>query len=105
MAVATNFDLAKYCTEVSVRARRASALLATVGGGAKVEWLKRSAALLRESTDRLTQANAQDLAAAPKYGLDDAQIDRLRLTPARIESMAAGLEQIAALPEPIGEVI
>ena len=105
MAVATNFDLAKYCADVAVRARRASQRLATVSGGMKAEWLRRSATLLRDNTDRLAQANAQDLAAAPKFGLDNAQVDRLRLTPARIEAMAAGLEQIAALPEPIGEVI
>lgn len=105
MAVAAKVDLEKYCAEVAVRAHRASAKLATVGGGAKAEWLRRAAALLRESTDRLAEANAQDLAAAPGYGLTDAAIDRLRLTPSRIESMAAGLEQVASLPEPIGEVI
>ena len=61
--------------------------------------------MLRESVDRIAEANARDLAAAPDYGLTDAQIDRLRLTPKRIEEIAAGLEQIAELPDPIGEVI
>lgn len=71
----------------------------------KNEWLRRSAELLREGMSAIEQANAQDLAAAPGYGLTDAQIDRLRLTPQRIDDIAAGLEQIASLPDPIGDVI
>ena len=105
MAVAANLDLAKYCTDVAARARRASTRLATTSGEVKATWLRRSAALLRESTERLEQANAQDLAAASGFGLTDAQVDRLRLTPARIEAMAVGLEEVAALPEPIGALV
>jgi glutamate-5-semialdehyde dehydrogenase len=60
---------------------------------------------LRARGKELAAANAQDLAAAPGFGLSPAQTDRLRLTPAVIESMAVGLEEVAALPEPIGEVI
>jgi glutamate-5-semialdehyde dehydrogenase len=105
MATAVEVDLAKYCTDVASRARRASARMATVSGEVKANWLRRSAVRLREDTKRLQAANAQDLAAAPGYGLTDAEIDRLRLTPAGIESMAAGLENVAALPEPIGELI
>ncbi len=105
MATAVDFDLAKYCTDVASRARRASARMAITGGAVKIDWLRRSAALLRENTKRLSAANAQDLAAAPGYGLTDAEVERLRLTPARIESMANGLEDVAALPEPIGELI
>lgn len=105
MATAVEFDLAKYCADVASRARRASRKMATVDGDVKIRWLQRSAALLRENVARLQEANDQDLAAAPGYGLTDAAIDRLRLTPARIESMAAGLEQVAALAEPIGELI
>jgi glutamate-5-semialdehyde dehydrogenase len=105
MAVAENIDLAKYCTDVAARARRASSRLATASGEVKANWLRRSAAQLRASVDRLEHANAQDLAAAPGFGLSDAEVDRLRLTPARIDEMAAGLEEVAALPEPIGAVI
>ncbi len=105
MASAVDFDLAKYCTDMASCARRASARMATVSGDVKANWLRRSAALLQENTKRLQAANVQDLAAALGYGLTDAEIDRLRLTPARIESMAVGLENIAALPEPIGELI
>jgi glutamate-5-semialdehyde dehydrogenase len=61
--------------------------------------------LLRDRANDLVEANLADLAAAPGYGLSAAQVDRLRLTPDRIESMAEALEQIAALPNPVGEVI
>jgi glutamate-5-semialdehyde dehydrogenase len=105
MATAVQIDLAKYCTDVASRARRASGRMATVSGAVKVNWLRRSATLLRENAKRLQAANAEDLAAAPGYGLTDAEIDRLRLTPARTESMAKGLEDVAALPEPIGALI
>jgi glutamate-5-semialdehyde dehydrogenase len=105
MATAVEVDLAKYCTEVASRAKRAAARMAITSGEVKVNWLRRSAALLRENLKRLQVANERDLDAAPGYGLTDAEIDRLRLTPARIESMAKGLEDVAALAEPIGELI
>jgi glutamate-5-semialdehyde dehydrogenase len=104
-AVAEEIDLDKYCTDVAMRAQKASARLATTSGAVKSQWLRRSAAMLRESIERIEEANEQDLAAAPGFGLSDAEVDRLRLTPARVEAMAVGLEEIAALPEPIGEVI
>jgi glutamate-5-semialdehyde dehydrogenase len=104
-AVNQKMDLAQYCTDVAMRARKAAARLATTGGARKSEWLRRSAATLRENIERIEEANALDLAAAPSYGLTDAEVDRLRLTPARIEAMAVGLEEIAALPEPIGDLI
>ena len=105
MAVAESIDLRKYCQETAEQARRAGVALARLGGGLKNAWLKRSAELLRRQTTTLVEANALDLATAPKFGLTTAAIDRLRLTPAVIESMAVGLEEVAALPEPIGEVI
>ena len=77
-------------------AQMASARLATTSGAVKSEWLRRSAAMLRESIERIEEANEQDLAAAPGFGLSDAEVDRLRLTPARVEAMAVGLEEIAA---------
>lgn len=105
MSVAVEVDLAKYCTDVARRAQQAAARLASVSGDVKARWLRRSAELLREQREQIEVANEQDLAAAPGYGLTDAQTDRLRLTPKRIEEIAIGLEEIAALPEPIGEVI
>lgn len=102
---AADLDLSTYCREVAERAKRASAELATVTGEAKIAWLRRSAELLRNSTDKLSAANEKDLAAAPDYNLSDAQIDRLRLNPERIESIASALEEVAMLPDPVGRVI
>jgi glutamate-5-semialdehyde dehydrogenase len=105
MATATTFDLDQYCANVALRAKQASARLAVTATDVKDRWLRRSAELLRDNIQRIEQANAQDLAAAPGYGLSDAQVDRLRLTPKRVEEIAAGLEQVAALVDPIGEVM
>lgn len=105
MAVAESIDLRNYCLATAERARRASVELARTSGAVKNAWLKAAAELLRSQQQSLAKANALDLAAAPGYGLTDAQIDRLRLTPAVIEAMAVGLEEVAALAEPIGETI
>src|SRR5688572_8271836 len=103
MATATKFDLNQYCTEVATRAKRASTQLAVTSTDVKNRWLRRSAELLRANVGQIEQANERDIAAAPGYGLSDAQVDRLRLSPKRIKEIAAGLEQVAALADPIGE--
>jgi glutamate-5-semialdehyde dehydrogenase len=105
MATVEQTDLATYCLDVAKRARAASAQLALAKGTAKIEWLKRSAALLRERADEILAANQLDIEAAPAYGLSTAAIDRLKLTSARIDSIAKALEEVAALPDPVGEVI
>ncbi|MCA9213161.1 MAG: glutamate-5-semialdehyde dehydrogenase [Planctomycetales bacterium] len=98
-------DLKSYCLEVAQRAKAAAAELAVATGQQKNDWLYESAALLRSSADRIQTANALDLAAAPGFGLTDAQVDRLRLDAARIDGIASALEDIAKLPDPIGSVI
>jgi glutamate-5-semialdehyde dehydrogenase len=60
---------------------------------------------LENQTNTLLQANAQDIEAAPRFGLTSAQIDRLRLTPERLQAAAEGLRQVAALPDPVGRVL
>src|SRR5262245_30209978 len=105
MATVTELNLDKYCADVAARAKSASMDLATVSRAVKDQWLRRSAQLLRKNDDRIAEANGRDLAAAPGYGLTDAEIDRLRLTPKRIDEIAIGLEQVADLPDPIGEII
>ncbi len=105
MPVATELDLDKYCAEIASRAKRASVRLATTSTRVKNEWLRQSARLLREQDERIIEANVRDLHAAPGYGLTDAALDRLRLSAQRIEEIAAGLEQIAELPDPIGVLI
>jgi glutamate-5-semialdehyde dehydrogenase len=105
MATATEVNLDKYCADVAARAKRASMSLGTVPRAVKDRWLRRSAQLLRENEDRIAEANERDLAAAPGYGLTVAAIDRLRLNSKRIDEIAVGLEQIAELADPIGEII
>ncbi len=105
MAVADERDLEVYCLDVARRAQAASADLAVAPGAQKQQFLRLAAQWLRERGDALREANELDLQAAPSFGLTEAQIDRLRLTPKVIESMAVGLEEVAALPEPIGEII
>lgn len=105
MAIAEQIDLETYCRTVASRAKQASLQLASISGAARNRWLTESAAALRKSIEPILAANVLDLDAAPGYGLTDAAIDRLKLTPARIEDIAIGLEQVAALPDPLGEVI
>jgi len=98
-------ELLNYARQTAVRAREASRRLAAAPGRAKNDWLRRSAALIRDRKPELRAANEADVAAAPGYGLSAAATDRLRLTDARLDSIAAALEEIALLPDPVGEVI
>jgi glutamate-5-semialdehyde dehydrogenase len=95
-------DLAAYCADLARRARDASRVLATVLGSAKDRWLRRAADALIERSDEITAANARDLAAASD--LSQAQVDRLRLNAVRIRGTADGLREVAALPDPVGQV-
>jgi glutamate-5-semialdehyde dehydrogenase len=105
MAVGKIDNLREYCLDVARRAKQAAAEMSQVTGGQKNDWLRRSARLLADRSLALAEANRLDLAAAPSFGLSDAQIDRLRLTPPRIQAIVAGLEEVVAIPEPIGEII
>ncbi|PHS02356.1 MAG: glutamate-5-semialdehyde dehydrogenase [Blastopirellula sp.] len=105
MAVAEDSQLETYCLETAEKAKAASALLAQVTGAQKNAWLLESAKALRDSEEAIIAANQHDLEAAPGYGLTDAAVDRLRLTPERIDGIAVALEEIAALDDPIGSVI
>lgn len=91
--------------ELADRAKAAARRMAIVQGGAKNAWLKRSAQALVERAAEVIEANARDIAAAPGFGLSAAAIDRLTLNPKRIDEMAKGLLEVAALADPIGEVI
>ncbi len=100
-----SLPLADYCLRVARQAREASCRVAQLPSETKVAWLRASAAAIRDARDSLIEANERDIAAAPDYGLSAAAIDRLRLTPERLAGIAASLEQIASLPDPIGRVI
>lgn len=97
-------NIAQYMQTLGQQARDASRALARAGSEQKNTALLAMAAAIRASTDLLKQENAKDLIAGQDKGLDAALLDRLTLTDARIESMAEGLEQIAALPDPVGEI-
>jgi glutamate-5-semialdehyde dehydrogenase len=98
-------DLPAYCEDLARRARTASRALATCSTDAKNRWLLRTAENLLTGADEILRANARDLAKAEADGLPAAQIDRLRLTPKRLEGIAESLREVAALPEPIGIVL
>ncbi len=89
---------------IARQARTASKLMAQATAGRKNTALGRIAENILKSRARLQQANEQDLAEGKTHGLGAALMDRLALTDARIEEMAEGLRQIAALPDPVGEV-
>ena len=86
-------------------ARTAAPILAGASTATKNTALRAGAAALRRRETDLLAANAGDVAKANAEGGSPAFIDRLTLTPARIEAMAAGLEQVADLPDPVGETI
>lgn len=85
-------------------ARRAARVLAASDSGPRNAALRAMARHIRAGQADLTKANQHDLEAAKAAGLDAALMDRLALTDARIEAMAEGLEQIAALPDPVGAI-
>src|SRR5438034_446521 len=92
--------------ESKARAARAAAhALAVCGTRVKDEALAQMAHALEEKSAALLEANRADLERARTKGLTRAFIDRLTLTEARIEEMANGLRQIAALPDPVGTVV
>lgn len=86
------------------QAKRAAGIMRMAGTHAKDTALGRAAALLTRDKGEILAANALDMQAARSNGLDAAMLDRLELTASRIEAMALGLEQIAQLPDPVGEI-
>src|SRR5438034_2942637 len=86
-------------------ARGAARVLAGASRAAKDAALRGAAARLRRDDPAILRANADDVARARAAGESAAFIDRLTLTPGRIDQMARGLEEIAALPDPVGETI
>jgi glutamate-5-semialdehyde dehydrogenase len=87
------------------RAKAASRKLATASTAAKDAALLAAADLMEQRTADILAANAADLEAAAADGMEPGPLDRLRLTDARLAGMAAGLRQVAGLPDPVGEVL
>ncbi len=96
-------DIQNYMTEVGQRARQASRAMSKADTHTKNQALALIAAAIRRDAAILREANEKDLAAARENGLEPALLDRLTLTEKGIATMAEGLEQIIALPDPIGE--
>lgn len=97
-----NAPLLDLCTTLARRARTAAETLATLTREPKDRWLLASASTLLAETPALLDANARDLDAATD--LPNAARDRLKLTPARIQAAAEGMRQVAALPDPVGNI-
>jgi len=103
MATALRFDLTTTMHELGARARGAGRILANAPHEAKDGALRAAAESLRERRAELLAANEEDMAGARERKLGAAMLDRLALDAKRIDAMAAGLETIAALPDPVGE--
>jgi glutamate-5-semialdehyde dehydrogenase len=100
MAVAT-----ESVEQVCRNAKRAARGLATLDTAVKNDALERIARALESSVAEILNANALDVAAARDAGISAALIDRLTLDQQRVEAMAAGVRQVAALPDPVGELL
>jgi glutamate-5-semialdehyde dehydrogenase len=91
--------------EIAQAARTASHRMGLADGAARDAALRGAAAAIRRGANEILAANAKDMAFAAEKGLNAAMQDRLLLTPDRVESMAQGLEQVAALPDPVGRIL
>ena len=96
---------AELMNRLGQQAKVASALMARASSARKVAALRALAALLRANIEPLQQENARDLQRARAAGLSEPMVDRLKLTPKVIETCAEGCEQLAAMPDIIGEIL
>ena len=97
--------LAAQMDALGIAARKAGLRLAQTSGASRNKALESAAVLIRQRRPEIKAANTKDMESASERGLNAAMLDRLMLDDARIESMAAGLESIAALPDPLGQVL
>lgn len=97
-------NISDYMQALGQQARQAARLLARASTSDKNVALLEIATQIRSAASNLKEENAKDLDTGKAKGLDAAMLDRLKLTDARIEQMAEGLEQIAQLPDPVGEI-
>ena len=91
--------------QLARQARAASRELALATGDRKNSWLRRASEWIVERSDEILAANARDLELAPEYGLNDASVDRLKLTPQRLSKISDALLEVCHLPDPVGEVL
>ena len=100
----TSTDISVYMASLGLAARTAASQMAAAPTAAKNHALRALARLLRSQGETLAQANALDLAAARSAVLAAPLLDRLKLTPAAISTVAEGCEQLANMPDPVGEI-
>lgn len=105
MGDAMTQSIEAYVEELARAAKAASRPLAFVSNEARQAAVRAMAAALREHAPEILDANALDMEAARARGTDDGILDRLLLTPERMEAMATGLESLADLPDPVGRVL
>jgi glutamate-5-semialdehyde dehydrogenase len=97
-------DIKQLMEQMGQQARAASRLMMKAPTALKNQVLLNVANLIEQSHDQITAANQKDIQTAKEKGLDDAFVDRLTLTPARISAMVESLRQVATLVDPIGEI-
>jgi glutamate-5-semialdehyde dehydrogenase len=98
-------NIAEYMQTLGLQARAASAAMARADAARKSQALRRLASLLRENVAALQVENAKDLERAVTAGLSAPMVDRLKLTPKVIETVAEGCDQLATMPDIIGEIL
>ena len=98
-------DTHEMIADMGRRARGAAGQLANMPTATKAAALRAAAGAMRKATPAILEANARDMAAGTARGLSAALLDRLRLDEARVESAAAGVEAVAGLADPVGQVI
>ena len=98
-------NIAEYSQALGMQARAASSLMARATAATRGNALRRLAALLRASGLALQTENEKDIDRAVAAGLAAPMVDRLKLTPKVIETIAQGCDQLAAMPDVIGEII
>ena len=101
----TERDIAAEMAALGTEARTAARTLAASSAEARRGALKAAAAAIRSDEAVILEANAKDMAAAEASGLSSALLDRLALDPGRVEAMAAGVKQVAALDDPLGRLL
>lgn len=97
-------DIQQYMTTIGVQAREASRHIARADTRAKNNALNTLANAIRRDSSALLEANQRDLESARAAGLESAMIDRLTLTEKSVAAMADGVDQVATLPDPVGEI-
>jgi len=105
MNVRETGDVSALMRDIGVRARKAARVLGLAESAQKTNALEAAAKAIRANKAKILAANAEDLAAAKKQNIAPSFLDRLTLNDKAVDAIAAGMEQVALLPDPIGEVI